>query len=131
MTGMNDKLNFDTVDILAGAIGAFIAFSVLPISSDRGTERIVVGLSVLLMVTIKRMFVPTKSSNPESSLIIRFLFLFIALIGTGFIVLALLGILGGVQEFREPMIKNAMFITGIFLLSIATLIDSKYLKRKK
>ena len=50
---MSDRNNFDTLDILAGAIGVAFAFIVLPFPADRGTERIVVGISVLLMVAIK------------------------------------------------------------------------------
>lgn len=126
---MNDRINFDTLDILAAAIGLIIAFSLLPVPADRNTERIVVGLSVLAMVSVKRFFVKTKQPNPHSKAGIRFAYLFIALVGTVCIALPLLAIfVDSMAEYREGGVSQTMLGFGITLLFIATWIDRRLLK---
>ena len=125
---MDDQLNFDTLDILAVAMGAGFAFSLLSLPADRGTERIVVGLSVLAMVTLKRYFIKTKQPNPNSNAGIRLAYLFIALVGTVCVGLPLIAMLADFRnEFREGVIE-ALLGSGIVLLLIATYVDRKLLK---
>ncbi len=126
---MDDKINFDTLDILAVAVGVVFAFSLLPVPADRGTERIVVGLSTFAMVTVKRFFITTKKPNPNSTAGIRFVYLFIALVGTicvGLPVVAMF--VDSMSEFREGGVFIAMLGFGVVLLLIATYIDRQLLK---
>lgn len=125
---MSDQNNFDTLDILAGAIGVALAFMLLPFPADRLTERIVVGLSVFVMVIIKRYFFPTKVANPDSKASIRMGYLLIALIGTVCLALALLGIFSDLQEFSNPAVIEILLGVGIVLLIVATFIDRLWLK---
>lgn len=128
---MNDKLNFDTIDILFAAIGGFVALSILPFPADRLIERIVVPLSMLLMVTIKRFLFPTKLPNPDARGILRMTYLLIAFVGTAFLGLALLAVYLDLAEFREPRARNALLLIGALLLSVATLIDKRFLKLQR
>jgi len=125
---MDERNNFDTLDILAGAIGVAIGFMLLPFPADRLTERIVVGISVFIMVVIKRCFFPTKQANPDSKASIRMGYLLIALVGTVCLALALLGIFSDLQEFSDPSIIEILLGVGITLLLIATMIDRLWLK---
>ncbi len=125
---MSDRNNFDTLDILAAAIGVALAFMMLPFPSDRTTERVVVGISVFLMVVIKRCIFPTKTANPESKASTRMAYLLIALIGTACLALALLGIFAGLEEFSKPAVIEILLSVGIALLVVATFIDRSWLK---
>jgi hypothetical protein len=126
---VDDKINFDTLDILAAAIGVVLAFSLLPVPAHHGTERTVVGLSVLAMVTIKRLFITTKKPNPNSKGGIRFAYLFIALVGTICVGLSLLALfVDSMAEFRVGGVTETMLGFGIFLLLVATYIDRRLLK---
>jgi hypothetical protein len=126
---VDDKINFDTLDILAVAIGVVLAFSLLPVPADHGTERIVVGLSALAMVTINRFFITTKKPNPNSKAGVRLAYLFIALVGTVCVGLPLLALLfDSMAEFREGGVIKTMLGFGISLLLIATYIDRRFLK---
>lgn len=126
---MDDRFNFDTLDILAAAIGIVFAFSILPFPVDRFTERTVVGLSVVAMIGGKRLFLTTKKANPDSTAIIRLAYLFIALVGTVCVGLPLLAIfVDSMTEYREGMVIEGMLSLGITLLLIATYIDRRLLK---
>lgn len=103
----------------------------MPFPADRLTERIVVGLSVFIMVVIKRCFFPTKVANPDSNVGIRMAYLFIAIAGTIFLALALLGIFADLQEYSEPVVIETLLGFGIVLLLIATFIDRKWLKLRE
>lgn len=126
---MDEKINFDTLDILAAAIGAVIAFSLLPVPADRGTERVVVGLSVLAMVIVKRFFITTKQPNPNSKASVRLVYLFIALVGTVCVALPTVAMfVDSMAEFREGGVFKTLLVFGIALLLIATYIDRRLLK---
>ncbi len=125
---MDERNNFDTFDILAAAIGVVFAFMLLPQPVDRLTERIVVPLSMLAAVTIKRLCFPTKEANPDSKTSIRMVYLFIALTGTVCMGLALLAIFADLQEFSTPSVIKIMLGSGIVFLIVATLIDRRWLK---
>ena len=128
---MSDKLNFDSLDILAAGLGAIAAFSVLPVPGERNTERIVVGISVFLAVAIKRKFVPTLSPNPSSSILLRLSFLLIALVGACLLGLVFIDNVFNVGIFPNPSQENYATFFGMFLMVIATFIDRRYLKLKE
>lgn len=128
---LNDKNNFDTLDILAAAVGVVFAFIVLPQPSVHSTERIVVSLFVLAAVFVKRYCFPTKRANPNSSRGLRMAYLFIALIGTVCAGLALLGLFIDIQELREPEVTKTLLGSGVVLLTVATFIDSRWLKLRE
>jgi FtsH-binding integral membrane protein len=125
---MDDKLNFDTLDVLAAAIGVVIAFMILPNPVDRMTERIVVPLCMLAIVTLKRFFIRTREPNPESNTSIRMIYLLIAIIGTICMGIALLAMVADLQELNQPDIVEVMLGSGIALLIVATFIDRRWLK---
>jgi len=126
---VEDRINFDTLDILAAAIGVICAFSLLPFPAERGTERTVVGLSVFAMVAVKRFLITTKKPNPNSNAGIRLAYLFIAFIGTVCVGLPLVAIfVDSMTEFREGGVVKVMLGFGIILLLIATFIDRRLLK---
>ena len=127
---MGDRNNFDTLDILAGAIGVTFAFMLLPQPVDRFTERVVVPLSMLAMVTIKRFFFPTKEANPDSNTGVRMAYLFIAIAGTIASGLALLARFADLQDFSDPAVIENLLGVGIALLFFATFIDRRWLKRR-
>ena len=126
---LNERNNFDTLDILAAAIGMVIAFSLLPVPADRGTERIVVCLSILVIVTIKRMWFPPRPANPDSSRLLRMGYLFIAISGTACVALAFVGIFLDVSELRVPTVFILLLGGGTSLLLIAAFLDFRFLKR--
>jgi polyferredoxin len=128
---MDDQLNFDTLDILAAAVGVVIAFMLLPFPADRLTERIVVPLCALAVVTIKRFVIRTKQPNPDSSTSVRLVYLLIAIVGTICLGLALLAIFIDLQEFSEPEIIEVLLGSGIIMLIIATFIDRRWLKLRE
>lgn len=126
---MSDRLNFDTLDILAAVAGVAFAFFLLPFPAERNTERIVVGLSALAAVTLKRFFIKTKKSNPDSKPGVRLAYLFLALVGTVCLALPLLAIFDdSMAEYREGLVFNTLLGLGITLLVIATCIDQRFLK---
>ena len=128
---MSDKNNFDTLDILAAAIGLVLAYTLLPQPVDRGTERVVVVLSMLALVTIKRFCIPTKAANPNSNTGVRMAYLFIALFGTACMGLALIAIFADLVEFREPGVTELLLGSGIALLIVASIIDNRWLKLRE
>ena len=126
-----EKMNFDSLDVLAAALGMIAAFSVLPAQSDRHTERIVVPLSMFFAVVLKRKIVPTLAPNPDSGFKARLTFLLTSLIGT-----CLLGMAFIDKFFVLGMFPNASqsfyaILLGTALLVVATVIDRRYLKTRE
>jgi hypothetical protein len=114
---MDEPINFDTLDIVAVAIGVVFAFSILPVPANRGTERIVVCLSALAMVTVKRYFITTKKANPNSKAGIRLAYLFITLVGTVCVGLPLVVIFAdSMTEYRDGGVIKVMRSSGISYL---------------
>lgn len=127
---MSDKLNFDSLDILAASLGVIAAFAILPVPGDRATERITVVILVFLAVAVKRKFVPTLSPNPSSSALARLSFLLIALVGACLLGLVFIDTVFNVGAFPNASPRNYAALIGIVLLVMATFIDRRYLKQK-
>jgi len=125
---MNDKNNFDTLDILAAAVGLALAFTLLPQRVYYGIEETVVVELILAAVTIKRFCFPTKSANPNSHAGIRMVYLFLALFGAACMGLALFAIFVGYEELRVPGVIELILGAGVVLLALATVIDRRWLK---
>ena len=128
---MRDQLNFDTLDILAAALGAIAAFSVLPVDGDRSTQRIVVCISVFFTVAAKRKFVPTLTPNPDSSFQLRFVFMLISLIGACFFGMAFIDKVFDLGMFPNASQRNYAVLFGVVLLAMANFIDRRYLKLRE
>ena len=128
MNVLRDQLNFDALDILAAALGAIAAFSILPVDGDKSTQRIVVCISVFITVAAKRKFVPTLNPNPDSSFQLRFVFMLTALIGACFLGMALIDKLFVLGMFPNSSQRNYAMLFGAVLLALANLIDRRYLK---
>lgn len=133
-----DPMDFhvDTLDVFAISLGGLIGLALLPEDPGWLVERVVVSICVLVVITAKRLFVPTAPGRQDTSVLTRMLFLFLSIVGTactfGGFALAMFY----VPELETPRpgwpegrLQHVLVVSGFGLLGVSAILDRLFLKR--
>lgn len=129
------SFHVDTADVLAVTVGGLAGLWLLPAEAGWWTERVVVPLCALAVLTAKRSVLPTLPPRPDVHPVTRLGFLFLSILGS-------VSALGGLAlvfvevpdldavalGWPQARVCRSVLFSGGALLAAATVLDRLFLK---